>query len=236
MIGLVGPDLQETEEKDFRALSAIDFRTTEPQSAEDTQISIGSGPIAPRQGGTSAQDRATAKKFQEVVTAFEKRSKSLADKSISTSEIVRLRALMQIILSHAQPVKGSYSSAQILPVYNSDGHDWPRLIGRLLQQHFGATRALQNLSVEPDEAEQQRVIEYLALANWAAKAAHIAVMSNAKAKPLRIPLERLLASLTTQTQSILMLVESDKAYFDKTSSQLDERFESRLGLVEKTTA
>src|SRR3546814_1429992 len=61
-----------------------------------------------------SQVLATAKKFQEAVIAFEKRSKALADKRISTSEMVRLRALMQIILSHAQPIAGPYSASQIL--------------------------------------------------------------------------------------------------------------------------
>lgn len=69
--------------------------------------------------------------------------------------------------------------------YTADGYDWPRLIGRLLLQHFGAARALQSLTVEPDESEQQRVIEYLALSNWAAKAAHTAVLSHKKAGALR---------------------------------------------------
>lgn len=237
MIGLVGPDLGEIEEKDIQALGAVDFRTTEPQSENDDQTNGNSSSGAARKTGTApSQNLATAKKFQEAVTAFEKRSKALADKRISTSEMVRLRALMQIILSHAQPLSGSYSASQILPVYISDGHDWPRLIGRLLQQHFGATRALQNLAVENDEAEQQRVIEYLALSNWAAKAAHLAVMSNKKAASLRLPIERLMTSLVTQTQSILSLVEGDRAYFDELTVQLNERFERRLGLVKNPAA
>lgn len=230
MIGLVGPDLGASEEKDIQALSAVDFRTTEPQSEEDGQRVAGNSSVLSRSSVAPSQTLATAKKFQEAVTAFEKRSKALADKRISTSEMVRLRALMQIILSHAQPLSGSYSASQILPVYIADGHDWPRLIGRLLQQHFGATRALQNLAVENDEAEQQRVIEYLALSNWAAKAAYAAAMMNKKAAPLRTPLERLMTSLIAQTQSILTLVESDRAYFDEMTGQLDQRFQQRLGL------
>lgn len=236
MIGLVGPDMAETEEKDLQAISAVDFRTTEPQFEEDDQRHGDSASGPARTSAAPSQILATAKKFQEAVTAFEKRSKALANKKISTSEMVRLRALMQIILSHAQPLSGSSSPSQVLPVYVADGHDWPRLIGRLLQQHFGATRALQNLAVENDEAEQQRVIEYLALSNWAAKAAFAAVMTNKKAEPLRTPLERLMVSLAGQTQSILALVESDRGYFDALISQLDERFTLRLGLAQTLAA
>ena len=236
MIGLVGPDWVESEEKDIQAISTIDFRTTEPQSEEDdkhdSSNSSGSNPqtVAP------SQILATAKKFQEAVIAFEKRSKALADKRISTSEMVRLRALMQIILGHAQPLSGSYTASQVLPVYTVDAYDWPRLIGRLLQLHFGASRALQNLAVESDEAEQQRVIEYLALSNWASQAAHSAVMANKKAASLRPPLQRLMVALKTQTEAILALVETDRTYFDELIVQLDERFERRLGLARTISA
>jgi hypothetical protein len=236
MIGLVGPDLRGMEDEDIDALGAIDFRTTEPQSADDGGSSDVRTDSASPTRSVSAQSRATAKKFQEAVTAFESRCKALADKSITTSEMVRLRALIQIVLSHAQPISGSFSPSQILPVYTADGYDWPRLIGRLLLQHFGAARALQSLTVEPDESEQQRVIEYLALSNWAAKAAHTAVLSHKKAGALRGPLERLITALAAQTQTILSIVESDRAYFDEITAKLDERFGDRLGLSSKAHA
>src|SRR3546814_2951373 len=87
------------------------------------------------------------------------------------------------------------------------------------------------LAVENDEAEQQRVIEYLALSNWASQAAYGAVMANKKAASLRLPLQRLMAALKTQTEAILSLVEADRTYFDELSVQLDERFERRLGMA-----
>ncbi len=236
MIGLVGVDLAGLEESDFQAVGAVDFRTTEPQSPDDT-------PTEDKQDGKprpsrskSAQNLATAKKFQEAVTAFETRCKALAGTKITTSEMVRLRTLIQIILSHAQPVAGTFSASQILPVYNAQGHDWPRLIGRLLLQHFGATRALQNLVVEQDQAEQQRVLEYLALSNWAAKAAHRAVLSDIKAAVLRGSIEKLAGALTAQTEAILSVFEEDRPYYDQISAKLDERFESRLGFSSKIAA
>src|SRR3546814_15566140 len=76
------------------------------------------------------------------------------------------------------------------------------------------------LAVENDEAEQQRVIEYLALSNWASQAAYGAVMANKKAASLRLPLQRLMAALKTQTEAILSLVEADRTYFDELSVQI----------------
>jgi hypothetical protein len=96
-------------------------------------------------------------------------------------------------------------------------------------QHFGTSRALQHLHVEPDEGEQQRVIEYMALANWAARAALVAVKSHESAATLRAPIERLVGALQTQMQTIISVVPEDKKYFEQVSRKLDERFEARLG-------
>lgn len=231
LIGLVGSNLGEVEDRDFQSLDAIDFATTEAQSPPDGVRVPDSteSRLRPRSGST--QILATAKKFQEAVSAFEGRCKSFKGKPITTAEIVRLRALIQIILSHAQPVQGVSSQSQILPVYNPAGHDWPRLIGRLLLQHFGASRALQHLRVDQDESEQHRVIEYLALASWAANAAQHAVGVNSHAVQLRKPLAGLVDSLKAQVQLILSTVPEDKTYFNDILKKLDERFRSRLGLA-----
>jgi hypothetical protein len=164
------------------------------------------------------------------VAAFEERCKSLKGKPILTSEIVRLRALLQIVLSHAQAVKGASLATQILPVYAKEGFDWPRLLGRLLLQHFGTSRAIQYLHVEPDEAEQLRVIEYMAIANWAARAASVAVHSHSGASALRVPIARLVEALRSQTEAIISIIADDKNHFQLVTDSLDERFRDRLGL------
>src|SRR3546814_8151232 len=109
MIGLVGPDLAESEEKELQAIRAVDFRTTEPQSVEDGQQERGDGYGVSRPSVAQSQVLATEKKFQEAVIEFEKRSKELAAKRISISEMIRHRALMQSILSNPQPIAGPYS-------------------------------------------------------------------------------------------------------------------------------
>lgn len=230
LIGLVSADLGEAEDKDIHALAAIDFRTTEPVAPADVERRNAPDDDLPRVRATNAQSLATAKKLQEAVTAFEGRCKSLKGKSIGTAELVRLRALLQIILTHSQAIHGKSTTAQILPVYTKDGHDWPRLIGRLLKQHFGTSRALQQLQVEQDEAEQKRVMEYLALAGWAARAAVQAVKANPKAMELRGPLERLAITLQSQVLLILGDVAEDRQYFAQLHAKLDERFSARLGL------
>ena len=230
LIGLVRADFGEAEDKDLQALNAIDFRTTEPVAPADPDRRIETEEDRSKMRATPAQSLATAKKMQEAVTAFEGRCKSLKGKPLGTAELVRLRALLQIILTHSQAVHGNSAPTQMLPVDTKDGYDWPRLVGRLLKQHFGTSRALQQLRVEQDEAEQKRVMEYLALADWAAWAAAQAVKANPKATDLRGLLDGLAKSLQAQVLLILGDVAEDKQYFDQLHAKLDERFSARLGL------
>jgi hypothetical protein len=229
LIGLVGADLDAAEDKELNAIGAMDFRMTEPVAASDEDQPLPQD-ATPKPVKASKQTVATAKKIQDAVQAFEGRCRSLTGKPIGTAELVRLRALLQIILSHAQPVRGTAAATQILPVHTKDGYDWPRLVGRLLRQHFGTARALQGLRVEQDETEQRRVLEYLAMADWGAKAAALAAKSHPKSADLRVPLDGLAKALHAQVELILGDVAEDKQYFAQLHSKLDERFSVRLGL------
>jgi len=231
MIDLVGVDLAALEDQAVENENNIDLRSKEPTSTDEAAEGGEAEPANQENKARAAADLATAKKFQDAVDAFSRRCKALAGQNITTSEMVRVRALLQIILAHAQPISGKATSSQILPVYKIDGHDWPRLIGRLLLLHFGsATRALQHLTVRPDEAEQQRVIEYLALANWAGQAALQAVKSENKAATLLQPLMRVTTDLAVQTKAILEAISDDQVYYDQIQGKLTERFAARLGL------
>lgn len=229
IIGLVGLDLDADEDRELRAIAAMDFRMTEPADPSDAAPATLQEESA-KPAKATKQALATAKKMKEAVDAFEARCRLLRGKPISTAELVRLRALLQILLSHAQPIRGEALPTQILPIHTKESYDWPRLVGRLLKQHFGTARALQTLQVAQDEAEQKRVIEYLAMADWAAKAAAAAAASHPKTADLRAPLESLAKALVAQVASIIGTVDEDRRYFDDLSSRLDERYADRLAL------
>jgi hypothetical protein len=229
IIGLVGLDLDADEDRELKAIAAMDFRMTEPTAPNDPAPSTPTEE-PPKPAKATKQAVATAKKMKEAVDAFEDRCRLLRGKPISTAELVRLRALLQILLSHAQPIEGAALPTQILPIHTKDSYDWPRLVGRLLKQHFGTARALQTLQVAQDEAEQKRVLEYLAMADWAAKAAATAAASHPKTADLRGPLDSLARALAAQVASIIETVDEDKHYFNELTSKMDERFADRLAL------
>ncbi|WJY19931.1 hypothetical protein QQS45_06910 [Alteriqipengyuania flavescens] len=107
---------------------------------------------------------ARSDKIVEAIAAFETRTKALRGRPITTTELVWLRLLLQLVLNYAEPADGTAVGAGTLPLADKKGYGWARLLGRLLMQHFGTFLALQALRLEEDENEQLRVIEYLATA------------------------------------------------------------------------
>lgn len=165
-----------------------------------------------------------AKKIKQAVVAYERHCQSLGDKPIDTAELVRLRVLLHVVLRYARPAEGEAAQHQVLPVYDSSMMGWPRLVGRLMNQHFGRLQLIQRLEVADDDTEQNRVIEYLATALWAAKSALFALNDVRQAGPVLAALRK----ITTNVQALLLFVvgsnENDRAYLETLLSRLDEQF------------
>lgn len=142
----------------------------------------------------------------------------MANQRISTAELVRLRALLQIVLAYAEPADRKRNERTVLPAKAESG-DRPRLLGRL-----------QMLDVEPDENEQQRVIEYLAVAHFAARMALAGARQSVPKSTLIAPLEKLAADVETQVRAVVTLQKSDGDKADEILSRLNDRFATKLKL------
>ena len=114
--------------------------------------------------------------------------------------------------------------SQVLPPYTKEGCDWPRLIGRLLMQHFGNSPLVHRLHVAPDENEQRRVVEYFATASWAAKEAVSSVKCNREASALRKPIERLAGDIEVHVQRYMSSDASDREYFQELTEKMGSRY------------
>ncbi|GGM10403.1 hypothetical protein GCM10011534_35670 [Pseudooceanicola nanhaiensis] len=230
LVGLVSEDLSEDEERAMLEDAATDLRTTEPAKAEDTDaegLNSADNSISPAR---RAHVTATAKKYVDAVKAFEKRTTALKGSPITTAELVRLRALLQIVLAGAMPVAGQAKEHQVLPLETKDSTEWPRLIGRLLRQHFGTIRALQSLQVEDDESEHTRVLDYLATAKFAAQMAVRGAQSSRSLAPIQKALGALSADLETQIKAIAASDEADLARLQELDGKLASRFGPALGI------
>jgi hypothetical protein len=230
LIGLVSRNLSSDEEEDLRRQSEIDLRGSEPTASEDQEAPEPDHRAQPAEQQTVRQQaKATAKKIDDAIRAFEQRTKAMANQRISTTELVRLRSLLQIVLAYAEPADRQRNERTVLPITAESG-DWPRLLGRLLMQHFRTMRALQMLDVEPDENEHQRVMEYLAVVHFSAKMALAGARQSGPKNSLIAPLEKLAADVEAQVRTVVTLQKRDADKTDEITIRLNDRFATKLKL------
>ncbi|UWQ61939.1 hypothetical protein K3723_13880 [Leisingera caerulea] len=231
LVGLVSEDLSEGEELALLRDASTDLRTTEPSDdEEETNSDDGRRKASAIGAAQRARAATTARKFLEAVQAFEKRTSSLKGQRITTTELVRLRAMLQVVLASAMPISGTPRDHQVLPLNSKESTEWPRLIGRLLLQHFGTVRALQSLDVEDDESEHTRVLDYLAAARFAAHAAVQGAEASPSLTPIQAKLAAIAADLDTLVKAIAERDAADQARLNDLGAKLDARFAPVIGL------
>ena len=231
LVGLVSEDLSKDEEHALDQEGATDFRTTEPADGPEDDESANDTIEREAKLARRARVASTSKKYIQAISAFEQRTRNLSDAHITTAELVRLRVLLQVVLAGAMPIEGAPKPHQILPVSGKDGNDWPRLLGRLLQQHFGTIHALRKLQVEADESEHSRVLDYLATAQFASRAALEGALSDTGPMALRKPLAMLAKDLGSQIEGVIGSNQNDQNYLEALHKKLEDRFASALGLA-----
>lgn len=230
LIGLVSRDLSSDEEEDLRRQAEIDLRGSEPTTPDDQEAPEPEHRAQPADQPTVRQQaQATAKKIEDAIRAFEQRTKAMAQQRISTTELVRLRTLLQIVLAYAEPADRQRDERTVLPIA-AEGGDWPRFLGRLLIQHFRTIRALQMLEVEPDENEHQRVLEYLSMAYFAARMAVAGARQSGPKNSLIAPLEKLATDVEAQVRTVISLQEGEGEKVNEIMGRLNERFAGKLKL------
>lgn len=231
LIGLVSRDLSEEEDAELQRVATQDPTQQEPQEPAENGPTDSASEEQEDNDVKQAKERSRdyTKKIAEAVAAFESRAKALRGRSITSIELVRLRLLLQIILNYAEPVAGGLGRRNALPISDKSNHGWPRLIGRLLMQHFGTFRALQDIRLEEDENEQDRILEYLAVAYFAAQVAKQAVEGHPRADVLRKPMDRLAVDIAQQSSLTINGRKKDQEYFGTMLQRLEGRFCESLG-------
>lgn len=202
---------------------------------EDGEGPEGDAPGEGRSGGNNRRRRSAkailrqvkrghASKIKQAVDGYEKYCRGLPEGGIGTEELVRLRVLLQIVLRYAQPISGGSEPHQVLPVYDSQLMGWPRLVGRLLIQHFGRDKLIERLELSENDTERKRVLEYLSTCLWTAHAAQKAVADVRQANPIKVSLQKIVADLQAITSTFVANSGPDRDYLGQIVSRLDEHF------------
>jgi hypothetical protein len=231
LVGLVSEDLSLAEELDLARVGAASFATTEPtgSTTPDEPADRPNAEMQVVERTPMAKARETTAKIVEAVCAFEDRTRLLRGKPITTGELVRLRTLIQVVLAYGRPIGGTCEPHRVVPVSGTSTHDWPRLVGRLLQQHFGTVVALRALEVEGDEGDHQRVLEYLTCAYYASQVARVAAASFPKSAVIRKPLEAVASQIREHVIVVSGSYDEDRQFVQSLLEKFNGRFSVALG-------
>lgn len=229
LIGLVSADLSMHDEIDLQRQADLDLRNTGPASLADHEPYTVPPLKRPKPKPPRPRTQETAEKICDAVVAFEERVKSLGDGAVSITEIMRLRTLLQIVLAYAQPAERQAIDSYVLPISGKE-KDWPRLLGRLLQLHFRLVGELRFHRNDVDDDDQARVLEYLAIARFAAHSAVEGARAFSTTSPILKPLEGLKLAIDEHVAVVLAWQGLDTEYFRTLNEKLNDRFSSSLHL------
>lgn len=231
MIGLMRSDLGVAAEAEFDRQRALDVAFMESNGGDAP------GPLPPEppkpDGATGGQREArkqkteNAEKIREMVSAFQTRCNRLTGAPITTSEVVRARLILQVILDHAQPTSGPTRASDLLPAFTEETYDWPRLVGRAVKS-FQKLDMMHQLQIENGNHDQRLVLEYLAIVIVTATVTEQAIGS---LKPVgwHKALQTLFEVARLQAEAVLAVNPEDRVYFDNHYEKYDRRYRRLIG-------
>jgi hypothetical protein len=188
-----------------------------------------------------AQRKASKKEMTDAVEAFIKRlSQRKADGTLSTFDVLRLRAILMIVAAAGwngretrDGSQAGLTSLQVLPVQEDGNNSWPRVLGRVLFGFFGGNDPVIR-HVQIDAVHDQLstdMLECWGTCFWAVQASLSAPVARAERErftSLFLPTAERIYRLTG-LESGELLANDIRIVMDS----LTARFSARLGLDAK---
>ncbi|MCF8879656.1 hypothetical protein L5876_07515 [Hyphobacterium sp. SN044] len=182
------------------------------------------------------RNKLMAAQLVSAVEAFEVRLKELKEVEMKPVDLIRLRALIQIICAFGTSIGAEASDARPLPVWSEEANGWPRLIGRVVfgvmrlgTSPFGHLQLENELARTPDE-----IIEAWGACRWGVYAALYASSQVPEAKGLLPMLIKLDEHLRQCIKDELGDRSPDSDAVVAFANRFGERFEERLGVAANT--
>jgi len=208
-------DLAPTEPIDEETANAPPIRTMSAVKLKDVVTS-----------GRHERQR-TADDLKHAVQRFTNRMSSEKQSAISLSDLVHLRALLQIILAFGIPRNGDPTQQRVLPAYESSSLDWSRLIGQVIRSlYLRGDEPFASLEV-PDSLEEvpDAVLECWAAIVVSLRLAISVTKKEPKAAPVTKQLENLQALTAARIKREISENQETYAAFMKFLKKFEDRFE-----------
>lgn len=210
--------------------STEDLSPTEPQEedplneypSEDRQF----GRPQPLVRNRHAARERTAGDLVSAVKRFTDQMSERRQHPVTSTELVHLRALLQIVLAHSIPRGEKPDAKRVLPAYESSSENWSRLVAKLVQSIFvRGDDPFASLELTADQDQVPDVV----LECWAAIAVSISLALSVtrherSAGPIKGPLERFQVITTSRIKSEIF----EDADAHRTYLRFFEKFEERF--------
>ena len=198
--------------------------TIEPPSEKDLDLQ--------RERERRQRNKLMAGQLVSAVEAFEVRLKELKEVDMEPVDLIRLRALIQIICAFGTSIGAEASDARPLPVWSEEANGWPRLIGRVVSgvmrlgtSPFGRLQLENEIARTPDE-----VVEAWGACLWGIHAALFATSQIPEAKGLVPMLTKLNEQLRLCIKDELGAGTPDSEAVSEFAKRFGGRFHERLGV------
>ncbi len=231
IIGIVAPfstDLGQLEDKVEADLSPTEPTNEDPANPDPIEHRQSVTPQIVARNRRAERER-TADELVSAVRRFTDQMNEGRQQPITFTELVHLRALLQIVLAHSIPRGEKPDGKRVLPAYESSSENWSRLVAKLIQSLF--VRGADPFASLELPADQDQVPEAI-LECWAAIAASISLALSVtrherSAGPIRTPLERFQVITAARIKSEIF----EDADAHRTYAQFLEKFETRFAYL-----
>lgn len=228
ILGLVAPEVSEPISDEN-----VDLRPTEHSNEED----IGSGNFANQTSRTATSRESEKSKTnthtkEAIVNAVYRFTEVLSKnetKEISLTQLIYLRALLQIILAFSIPINDKTCSGKVLPPFDPEKIAcWPRLVGKTLAAFYRyGPNPIANFKLpEGIDAIPCEIIDCWACIEVAANLSAKCAKSFAEAQFIAGHLEKLSEQTSTWLNQNIKNYPEAKLRFNTIKNQLGHRFSS----------
>lgn len=179
------------------------------------------------------RNKVMATQLVSAVETFEGRLKELREVAMEPVDLIRLRALIQIICAFGTSVGAEASDARPLPVWSEEANEWPRLIGRVVSGvlRLGSSPfARLQLESEPARTPNE-IIEAWASCLWGTHAALFGASQVPEARVLALRLVKLDGQVRQCINNELGVGTPDRVEVEAFANRFAERFAERLGVA-----
>jgi hypothetical protein len=227
ILGIVAPVTDISEDDDMEDLRPTEH-THEDDVLSDNFVSRPEKKHIPEDIISRQSQRHTVEMLLAAIARYTEARRQANQEDVSITDLIHLRALLQIILAFSAPMNMTSNTTYVLPPFDKlKPTGWPRLIGKILAAFFGRNQnPIANLKI-PETADTipNEIVDCWACIDVAARLSASCASQFEETAFIAGLLEKLSIRATTCIEQSINHFPDAKDRFDMMTSQFILRFE-----------